>query len=76
MGPAGAVVEDEAADLVAHLGQRGGGRAAGQAGPDDDHLVLPLVGGVDEPDVGLVAAPLAGQLARGDPGVEDGHGAT
>ena len=68
-----AVVEHEVLHLVAQLGEgrrRGG---AGQAGADDDDLVLPLVGRVDELDVALVLAPLVGERAGGNLGVEFGH---
>ena len=48
VGPARAVVEAEALDLVAELGQRGGCGCACQAGADHDDLVLPLIRGVDQ----------------------------
>ena len=47
---------------------------AGEAGPDDDDLVFPLVGRIDELDPGLVVAPLVGERAGGNLGVEFGHG--
>ena len=48
VGAAGAVLVAERLHLVAQLGQRGRRRGAGQAGADDEDLVLPLVGRVDQ----------------------------
>ena len=59
-----AVLEAEAFDLVAQLGQRGGGRGAGQAGADDDDVELPLVGRVDQLQVELVLVPLLRPAGR------------
>ena len=53
-----AVLVAVALDLVAELGQGGRGGAAGQAGTHDDHLVLALIGRVDELEVELVLVPL------------------
>ena len=66
VGAARAVVKDEALHPVAELGQRGGGRGAGEAGADDDDLVLPLVRRVDELDLRLVLGPLLRERARGN----------
>ncbi len=43
---AGRILETEALDVVAELGQSSRGRSAGQARADDDNRVLALVGGV------------------------------
>ena len=48
VGPARGVLVAELHDAVALFGERGAGRAAGQAGADDDHGVLAAVGGVDQ----------------------------
>ena len=53
------VVEREDLDLVAELGQRGRGRAARQAGPDDDDLEAPLVGRVHQPHGEAMVVPRA-----------------
>lgn len=69
--PAWAVLVAVGLDLVALLGERGGGRAAGQAGADHDHGHLPAVGRVDE--LGLEAATFPAGLDRavGSLGVGD-----
>ena len=73
MGAARSVVEDEVLNLVTKVAEGGGSRGTGEAGADDDHLVLPLVGGIDEFDVGLVLAPLVGEGTGGNFGFERGH---
>ena len=61
-----AVVVAEALDVVAQLAQRRRGRGAGQAGADDDDVVLPLVGRVDQLQLEAVPVPLlAGSGRRG-----------
>ncbi len=45
------VLVAERRDRVAELGERGGGRGAGQAGADDDDVELALVVGADQLDV-------------------------
>ena len=65
-----AVLVAEAFHLVAQLGQRGGGRGARQAGADDDDLVLPPVGRVDQLRFELVLVPLFLDRAGGDVCVE------
>src|SRR5690606_32197928 len=52
------------------LGERGGRRAAGQAGADDDHAELALVGRADQLHLLPVALPLLGHGAGGDVRVE------
>ena len=54
----GRVVEDEAGDVVAQLRHGGGGRGASETGPHHDHMVLPLVGGVDQLHLEAVLVPL------------------
>ena len=73
MGAARAVVEDKVLHPVAKLSERGGGRGAGKTGTHDDDLVFPLVGRIDELDLGFVLLPFAGERARGNFGVEFGH---
>ena len=73
VGPARAVVKHEALHLVAEIGEGRRARCTGEAGAHDDHLVFPLVGGVDELDVGLVLAPLIGERTGGNLGIERGH---
>jgi hypothetical protein len=46
VGAARAVLEAEALHLVAQLAERGRGRAAGEAGADDDDLYLRLLAGL------------------------------
>ena len=65
-----AVLVAEALHVVAELGQRGGGGAAGQAGADHDHGVLPLVGGVDQLHLEAVLVPLLLDRARRGPSLE------
>ena len=67
------VLEAEAGDVVAELGEGRGGGTAGQAGPDDDHLVLALVRGVDELHLEASVRPLLLDGAAGDPWVELQH---
>ena len=57
-------------DVVAELAERRGGRAAGQAGADDDDRELAAVRRVHQLHLELVPVPLLGQRARRDPGVE------
>ncbi len=54
---AGAVLVEEALDVVAGLAHRGGGRGTGEAGTDDDHVELATVGRVDQCGVELVLRP-------------------
>ena len=61
-----AVLEAEALDLVAQLGQRRRGRSARQAAADDDDVELALVGRVDQLHVELVFVPLLGERAGQD----------
>ena len=57
VGAARAVLEAEALDVVAELGQAGGGGAAGEAGTHHDDGVLALVGGIDQLEIEAVAVP-------------------
>src|ERR1017187_5551004 len=61
-----AILIAEARDVVTELGERGGARAAGEAGADDDDGVLPLVRRVDELHVEAVLVPLLLEGAVGD----------
>src|SRR5262249_12859947 len=67
---AGRVLEAEARDVVAELGERGRGGAAGEPRADDYHLVLALVGRVDEPELELRVRPLLLDRATGDAGIQ------
>ncbi len=64
------VVEREHRDAVAELAERGRRAGTGEARAHDEHVELPLVGGVDELDVELVVVPLLGDRALGDVCVE------
>src|SRR3712207_6259916 len=55
--PARAVLVPERLDLVAGLAERGGRRAAGQAGADDDDRHLAAVGRVDQATAEAPGAP-------------------
>ena len=61
VGAAGRVLEAERQDVVAQLGEAGGGAGPGEPGADDDDRVLPLVGRVDQPLLALEPGPLLGQ---------------
>ncbi len=67
---AGRVVVGKGLYVVAQLGQRGGGRSAGQAGAYHNDVVLPLVGGVHKLHVELVLLPLLGERAFGNFGIQ------
>jgi hypothetical protein len=69
-----AVVEDEAAHLVAELGERRRGGRAREARAHDDHLVLALVRRVDEADVRLVPRHFPESSPAGILRVECCHG--
>ena len=70
MRPARGVLETKRLHLIAQLGQRGGGGGAGQSRAHHNHVKLPLVGGVDQLHVALVAVPLLRQRAGRNFGVE------
>jgi hypothetical protein len=59
-------VKDDALHLVAEFAERRGRRGAGEAGADDDDLVLPLVGRVDELDVAEMLGPFLLQRTARD----------
>ncbi len=67
VGSAGRVVEGEHLHPIAELAEGGGRRGAGQSGADDDDLVLPLVGRVDQPGGEAVPVPLLGERAPAGP---------
>ncbi len=69
VGPARGVLVAELDDAVALFGQRGPGRAAGQAGADHDHGVLAAVGRVDQPGLEPAGAPALLDGPFGRPGV-------
>ena len=54
----GRVLEAEARNVVAQIGEGGGGRGPGEPRAHHDDVILPLVGRRDEPDLGAVARPL------------------
>ena len=58
-----AVLVAERFHVVALLAERRGGRAAGQAGADDDDLEFPAIVRRDEPGVVLMPPPFLGQRA-------------
>ncbi len=64
------ILEAEGLHLVAELGQRGGRGPAGEAGPDHDHRVLPLVRRIDQLHVEPVTLPLRLDGTAGNLGVE------
>ena len=60
----GRIVEDEVVNLVAQFRERGRGGGAGEARADDDDLVFPLVGRVDELGGELVLRPTSARAGR------------
>ena len=68
--PTRRVVVREDLDVVAQLAERCGGRGAGEAGADHDHVELAAVVGFDQLQVELVVVPLVGQRAGRDLRVE------
>src|SRR5690606_33000197 len=71
VGPSRAEPVAEALDVVAGVAERRTGRAAGQAGTDNDHVQLPPVGGVDQVSIELALLPLLSDRPRGRRGVGD-----
>ena len=65
------VLVAEGLHVVAGLAERGGGRAAGQAGADDDDVELAAVGRVDQAVVHLARRPALGDRAGGGLGVDE-----
>ena len=65
-----AVLVTERLHVVALLAEGGRGRAAGQAGADDDDLEFPAIVRRDQPGVILVLAPFLRQRAGGNFGFE------
>jgi hypothetical protein len=63
------ILEAEAGDVVAELGQRRCCRRSGEAGADDDDLVLALVGRVDQLEVELGLGPLLADGTGGRAGI-------
>ena len=59
------VLVTERFDVVALLAQRGGGRAAGETGADDDDLETAAIVRRDQPGIILVPAPLFRQRPGG-----------
>ena len=74
MRAARAVVKDKALHLVAELRERGRGRGAREPRAHHDDLVFPLVGRVDELDLGFMALPLVSERTGRNLGFEFGHG--
>ena len=66
----GRVLEAEAGDVVAELGERGGRRGARQPRADDEDMMLRLVRGGDQPNLGPVPRPLGLERSGGDAGVQ------
>ena len=73
MGATRGIMEHEVVHLVAQFGQGRRGAGTSQTGADDDDLVLPLVGRIDQLGAELVFLPLVGQGAGGDLRIERGH---
>ena len=67
VGAARGVLVAELDDVVALFGERGAGRAAGEAGADDDDGVLAAVGGVDQLGLEAAACPSARRRGRRAP---------
>ena len=57
VGPAGRILQTKGEDVVAQLGERSGGRRAGQPRPHHEDRELPLVGRVDQLHLEAVAVP-------------------
>ena len=74
VGAARAVLDAEAVHPVTELGQRGGGRGAGQAAAHHDDRVVALVGGIDQRHVEPVTRPLCGQRSGGHLAVQGNGG--
>ena len=72
VGAARGVLVAELDDVVALFGERGAGRAARQAGADDDHGVLAPVGRVDQLGLEAAGVPALGDGPAGRLGVGDG----
>ncbi len=74
VGAAGRIVKREDLDVVTELGERGGRGRTGEAGADDDDVVLFAVAGADEFEVDIVATtvPLLGDGTGGDAAIGDG----
>ena len=73
MGASRAVVEDEVLHLIAQFAQSGCGRGPRQPGANDDDLVFPLVGRVDQFVLELALVPFLRQRAGRDVAVEARH---
>ncbi len=69
MGAAGAVLITETGNVVALLGEAGGGGTPGETGTHHDHGILPAVGGIDQLHVEFVAGPFLGKGSGGNLGV-------
>ncbi len=70
VGAPGGVVVGEDRDVVAELAEGGRRRGAGQAGADDEDVVLPLVGRIDQLHAEFVGLPFVLDGTGGDLGVE------
>ena len=70
VGASRAVLKAERLDVVAEFAQRGGGRAAGQAGANHDDAVLALVGRVDQLHVELALVPRLLDRSGRDSGIQ------
>ena len=75
VGAARAVLVAETGDFIAHLGERGGGGGAGEAGTDHDDVILAAVGRIHQAELRLMVVPLVGQRAGGGLRIEI-HGFT
>ena len=70
---AGAIVEDKTVHLITELGHGSGSGSASQTGANDDHLIFPFVGRIDQLHVGFVGAPFVGEVAGGNIRIKSGH---
>jgi hypothetical protein len=73
VGAAGAVVKHDALHLVAKFGKGGGGGCAGKTRSDNHDLILTLVGGINQLEVGFIVEPFIWERAGRNVGIELSH---